>query len=194
MGSRLFTAVLPPDEVLDQLDTLLEPRREAGADQWRWTPRSGWHVTTAFMQDVPESSLEPLVDLLGEVARATAPFDLRLQGARFFPDVARARVLALDVASGHDDLSALALRCRQAASRAGAGPDGTRYQGHLTLGRATRGFDATRWAHVVDSFPGWSFPARELVLVESHLSERRHEVVERLPFRAGPRVPGASAL
>lgn len=182
MGSRLFTAVLPPDEVLDQFDTLLEPRRDIGAADWRWTPRSGWHLTTAFMADVPGPLVEPLVELLVDAAATTSPFDLRLEGARCFPDAARARLLAVDVAGGHDELAALARRCRNAASRAGADPDGARFQGHLTLGRARRPFDATRWVHVVDSFGGWTFRATELVLVESHLAERRYEVLERFPL------------
>lgn len=181
----MFTAVVPPLEVIEDINEYLRPRREAGLGEWRWTRPETWHVTTAFMADVPDHTTEELLDLLGEAATATPAFDLRLAGARFFPDVSRAHILALDVpqcgdGGGHDHLAALASRCRNAATRAGVEVDGARFTGHLTLGRARRRpGDATRWARVLDSFPGWGFTADELVLVQSYLAERRHEVVGR---------------
>lgn len=181
MGSRLFTAVLPPEDVVEQLTTWLEPRREAGAEVWRWTKPEDWHLTICFMASVPEHALEPLVSGLDEAAGRVAGFELRIEGGLCFPDVARAKILAMAVTEGHEQLTALAAACRGMASHAGAGPDGARFRGHLTLGRARRALDATRWVHVVDAFPGWGWRAEELVLVESHLSDRgaRYEVLER---------------
>lgn len=177
----MFTAVLPPEEVVADLDRYLEPRRDAGADRWRWSRPEGWHVTTSFMDSVTEHASVELVDHLAEVARQHEPFHLRLQGARCFPSAAAAKVLTLDAAEGGAALGALARACRSAASRAGAAPDGATFVGHLTLGRTNRGFDATAWVHVVDSFPGWAWQVSELVLVASHLADRgnRYEVLER---------------
>ncbi|MGD8215628.1 hypothetical protein [Aestuariimicrobium sp. Y1814] len=81
---------------------------------------------------------------------------MRVEGALCFPDVSRVKVLAMAVTEGREQLEALARVCRGVASHAGAGPDGSRFRGHLTLARARRPFDATRWVHVVDAFPGWT--------------------------------------
>lgn len=185
MGARLFTAVLPPDHVVAELDELLEPRREAGRELWRWTKPEGWHLTTAFMASVTPLAQDLLVEGLKELAERTEPFRIRVGGALFFPDVARARMMTLGVTSGTAELEALAANCRGVASHAGASPDGATFRGHLTLGRARRAFDATKWFHVIDSFPGWSWDVEELVLVESHMSDAgyRYETLERLPLR-----------
>lgn len=187
MGTRMFTAVLPPPSVVAELDRWLEPRREAGADTWRWTRPENWHVTTAFMESVSDDARYRLAEALAEVAATTPPFDLRLEGARCFPSVERAKLLALDVAHGAEPLGHLARACRYAASRSGAAPDGATFVGHLTLGRARRAFDATKWVHVVDAFPPSAWRADELVLVASHLADggNRYEVVERFALGSG---------
>lgn len=189
MGARLFAAVLPPEAVVAELDALLEPRRQAGRDVWRWTRPEGWHLTTVFMGSVAPRSLDRLVEGLAAVAGRTVPFGVGIGGALCFPAPDRTRVLALGVPEGHEPLATLARAARDAAAHAGADPDGARFTGHLTLARARRTFDATRWVHVVDSFPGWSWPVGELVLIESHLDDpgSRYEVLERFPF-------GGSAL
>ena len=188
MGARLFSAVLPPAWVVDELGAWLEPRLEAGAESWRWTKPEGWHLTTAFMASVEPDVEGRLVEGLAEAVGRVQPFDVRVQGAVCFPNPARARALALGVTEGSHALEALAMKCRAVASHAGAAPDGGRFVGHLTLARARRPFDATTWVHVVDAFPGWTWRVGEVVLVESHLSDRgnRYEVAERFPL--GPRA------
>lgn len=184
MGARLFTAVLPPEPVVAELERHLDPRREAGLEQWRWTRPEGWHLTTAFMASVTDLARDLLIENLeGAMARAK-PFDVGLEGALCFPNAARARVLAMSVGEGHEQLAAIATSCRGAATRAGAAPEGARFRGHLTLARARRPFDATKWFHVVDSFPGLTWRVNEVALVESHLADRsnRYEVLERFPL------------
>ncbi|MEO7447430.1 MAG: 2'-5' RNA ligase family protein [Humibacillus sp.] len=83
---RLFVAVLPPSEVLDQLEAVLEPRRESGAGgELRWTDRHQWHVTLAFFGDVPERRLDDLTEALAASVSGRDPVALRLAGAGTFP-------------------------------------------------------------------------------------------------------------
>lgn len=184
MGARLFTAVLPPEQVVAELERHLEPRREAGLEHWRWTRPEGWHLTTAFMASVTDLARDQLVENLQAAMARTQPFEVGIEGAVCFPNVARAKLLAADVRQGHAELESLATSCRGAATRAGAAPDGARFRGHLTLARARRPFEATNWFRVVDSFPGWSWRVSEVVLLESHLADRsnRYEVLERFPL------------
>lgn len=186
MGARLFTAVLPPEPVVADLGRHLEPRREAGIEHWRWTRPEGWHLTTAFMASVSDTALDLLVENLAGAMARSSPFDVGVSGALCFPNPARARVLAMSVEEGHEQLAALATSCRGAATRAGASPDGSRFRGHLTLARARRPFDATKWFHVVDSFPGWTWRVTEVALVQSHMADpgNRYEVLERFPLGA----------
>ncbi|MFT3889299.1 MAG: RNA 2',3'-cyclic phosphodiesterase [Arachnia sp.] len=178
MAARMFTAVLPPRDVVDALDQLVEPRREADP-ALRWTRPDGWHVTTSFMERVDGARVEALEENLAAAAARTAPFHLTLAGGVAFPHPAKAKVLGLAVASGHDPLSHLSSAARTAATTAGIEVDGARFVGHLTLARAYRGVSATRWLEILSSFPAWEWRVDELGLVESHQTGRRYEVIGR---------------
>jgi 2'-5' RNA ligase len=187
---RLFVAVVPPEDVLDDLEEHLEPRREAGPEI-RWTDRHQWHVTLAFLGDVPERRLDDLTEALARSAAKRDPLVLRLAGAGAFPNPYAARVLWAGVEQVRGDLAAVAGGIRNAATSAGATPDGTRFQAHLTLGRFHRPTEATRWIRALDAWEGPAWRVGELALVESHLGEGRgrrprYEVLADLPLRTRP--------
>jgi 2'-5' RNA ligase len=187
---RLFVAVVPPDDVLDDLEAHLEPRREAG-NEIRWTDRHQWHVTLAFLGAVPERRLDDLTDALARSAARRDPLILRLAGAGAFPNPYAARVLWAGVEQVRGDLVAVAGRIRNASSSVGATPDGTRFSPHVTLGRFHRPTEATRWIRALDAWEGPAWRASHLALVKSHLGEGRgrrprYEVLAELPLRTGP--------
>lgn len=181
MVNRMFVAVLPPESVVEELDALLLPRRSHDP-RLRWTKPEGWHLTLAFMADVPD--VERLEETLDEATVTATPFRIRVASGLTFPHPVQARLLALGVTEGASELAALSTKCRGAANRAGAAPDGARFVGHLTLARANRGIQATKWLGVLDSFPGWDVPVEEVALVQSHQVGRSYEVVERFELRA----------
>lgn len=183
VGMRLFAAVVPPIDIIEELDAFVTPRREAGGP-WRWMPPSAWHLTTAFMGDTSEADLEPLLENLGGAASRTSAFDVRLGGAGAFPNPYAAKVLWLGVASGADELAVLSRRSRTAAERAGVRTDGATFVPHLTLGRVNRGVEATKWLRVVDAAPPLTWRVGELQLIQSHLRDRgnRYEVLESFPL------------
>ncbi|NLE97247.1 MAG: RNA 2',3'-cyclic phosphodiesterase [Propionibacterium sp.] len=184
MGERMFAAVMPPEDLVGELDELLAPRRDLDA-RLRWTKPEGWHLTTAFMADVPD--VERLEESLELATSAVPQFTIRVASGLAFPHPVAARILALGVTDGEEDLGALSEQSRHAASRAGAAPDGARFVGHLTLARSNRGIQATKWLGLLDSFPGWSFTVAELVLVQSHRAGTRYDEVAR--FRLGRKLP-----
>lgn len=180
MGSRLFTAVLPSVRLVEELDLLLEPRRGVDAAV-RWTRPEGWHLTTSFMADVEPALVDGLGALLAGVAAKVPRFRVGVEGGLAFPDPHRAKVLALAVSEGGDELARLSAGARRAASRMGIDVDGMGFVPHLTVARS-RGVSAGRWLGVLDSFPGWSWEVEEICLVESHSVGRRYEVLGRYPL------------
>lgn len=186
MGARLFTAVVPPPEVVGDLDAFCTPRREA-EPRLRWTPPEHWHLTTSFLPDVDPGHLDRLVEALADVAERTPPLRLSVVGGGCFPEPRRAKVLFAAIAGDTEELGALARRARNAAVRAGATVDGTRFRPHLTLGRSGRGLDATRLLRVLDAYASPAWTATEHVLIASHLRDRgaRYEVLERFALAGG---------
>ncbi|MDX2862968.1 2'-5' RNA ligase family protein, partial [Streptomyces scabiei] len=82
---RLFAAVLPPADVVDELGSLVgELKGRAGADRLRWTEPPGWHYTLAFYGEVEEDVAEELSRRLERAARRSEPFALAVRGGGQF--------------------------------------------------------------------------------------------------------------
>jgi RNA 2',3'-cyclic 3'-phosphodiesterase len=181
MGERLFAAVVPPSEVIDELAAWVDPRRD---DAWRWTRTPEWHLTLAFYGDVDTWRYEALVERLGEVVRHTEAFPLSLRGVGCFASVAKANVLYADVEDGTDSLSPLAGACRTAATTLGVDVARQKYRPHLTLARRNRASDASRYVRALAELRTGPWEVTEAVLVQSFLGQgprrtARHQVRER---------------
>lgn len=171
---RAFAAVVPSDAAHTALEDFVAPRRVVESTL-RWTPAHLWHITLAFVADLPAHTVDDLVEATSQIASAHAPIPLRLHGAGVFPDQSAARVAWMDVGSddpdGHERLEELALRTRAAWDRIGLSPaDGT-YRPHLTLARARRPFEATHWVQVMDTHVGPSWSADEVTVFVSRRGE-----------------------
>jgi len=188
---RLFVAAVPSREVLEDLDEFLAVRREAAA--FRWTVPEQWHVTLAFLADVPGRAYDDLLDRLARAARKRHPMRAAVAGGGAFPNVARARVLWAGVdldtvgLDGGEELRRLATGCRAAASKAGIDVAGERFKPHLTLARIGRPVEATSWVRLLDGYRGPSWDLDEMTLIASHLGEGprkrpRYEVLETFPL------------
>ncbi|BCJ52762.1 RNA 2',3'-cyclic phosphodiesterase [Actinoplanes sp. NBRC 14428] len=120
---RLFVAVYPPDDVRRDLRRRLT--EAVAGRRVRLTAVEKWHVTLAFLGEVPAERLPALEDALGGV---TVPRgrELRLRGAGGFGG----RVTWAGV---EGDLAGLSERVRAAARQAGAPPDERPFTAHLTV-------------------------------------------------------------
>lgn len=169
---RMFAAVVPPEHELEDLEEFLAPRREA--EQLRWTLPDSWHLTLAFMAEVPERSLDDLLERLARAGRRRSPFTVSLAGGGALPGPARAKVLYAAVEGAPEaleELKRLAVGTRAAANRAGAPAAGAAFRAHLTLARSGRPIEATRWLRVLAAYRGAPFDVTDFALIESHLGQ-----------------------
>lgn len=165
---RLFVALSPPAPVLDDLDAACAPLRPL-RDDLRWTSRTAWHVTLAFLGEVTELSLTRLQPRLERAARRHHAVGLGLTGAGAFPKPARANVLWTGLAGDRRGLSELAASVGAAARRAGAPPPdaGRRFQPHLTLARCRAPADVRGVVASLETYRGPEWTAAEICLIHS---------------------------
>ncbi|SOC56659.1 RNA 2',3'-cyclic phosphodiesterase [Ornithinimicrobium cerasi] len=173
---RAFLAVVPPLEVVESLESFLEPRRDAlaaGGD-WRWTRSEHLHLTLAFLPELEEWREEQLVaDGEGWAARHT-PVALALGGAGAFPSPGAARVLwaGVDELGREGTLASWAKGLRGVANHAGGRVDATRFSPHVTLARARgRPRPAGPVVQALDTLRTPAWVADEVALVASHLGQ-----------------------
>jgi RNA 2',3'-cyclic 3'-phosphodiesterase len=192
---RLFVAIDPPATALAELEQAVAPLRPDWPDL-RWASLERWHVTLAFLGEVPEARLERLQTRLERAAGHHAAPAIRIGRGGAFPSAARARVLCSHIEGDRPDLtelSALAASVAAGARRAGAPPpdEGRRYRPHLTLARCRQPANLTSLVGLLAGFAGSVWDASSIHLVRSMTGPQpRYETVGTWPL--SPRRPDSA--
>ena len=161
---RLFAALSPPAPVVTALRSAREPGLRY-APELRWTPPKEWHLTLAFLGEVPEDLLPGLTDALGEAVGGRPPFPLTAEGWGAFPDPGHGPSTVLWAGVG-GDTSALADLAADLCDAAGI-TGGRAYVPHLTVARSRPPRDVTELLAELGEGPSVPWPAREVHLIES---------------------------
>ncbi|MFF4651729.1 RNA 2',3'-cyclic phosphodiesterase [Streptomyces sp. NPDC001380] len=206
---RLFVAVTPPRAALAELDAEVRALRAAAAGlPLRWTEPDSWHLTLAFLGEVPEEALPDLEERLARAARRHEAHRLSLAGGGRFGD----RALWAGVRGDTPALRRLAASVQAAARRAGApaADDDRPYRAHLTLARSSvprgaphrppRGTpdrdrpDLRALAAELAGFRGTAWEAVEVQLVRSLLGAgpARYTVLRSWPLGRPPAGEGGT--
>jgi 2'-5' RNA ligase len=166
---RLFIAVYPPAEAADDFARLIAGLHVSTADvNTRLARRDTWHVTLAFLGELPD---ERAPDAAGAITRATgdvAPPELRIAGGGRF---GRGRFTILW--AGLDGrLDPLATRIRRELKRSHVPYDRKPFKPHLTIARPGNRLDRVLIDEDRAALAGYRGPAwavRTVELVRSRL-------------------------
>ena len=94
-----------------------------------------FHVTLAFLGDVPDIDLNNVCRAVADASKGFKPFTVNLQSLGAFPNPNRPRVVWVGLTGpGLDTLGDLQQSVVQAVSEAGYPPEDHRFTPHLTLG------------------------------------------------------------
>jgi 2'-5' RNA ligase len=179
---RLFVAVTPPPEAVDELRRATAALRST-RPELRWTRPEQWHLTLVFLGEVDDRARADLAARLERAARRHPPLHLALQGAGRFGD----RVLWARVTGDVAPLRRLAASVQAAARRARLVVEDRPYRPHLTLAFGYPGADLRGAVGALAGFAGSTWSAAELHLVRSHLGAgpdrtSRYETVASWPL------------
>ncbi len=120
--SRLFIGIWPPDDVLDDLAELPQPRDQGV----RWIERERRHITLRFLADADAEAVAAALDAV-QLPRCTARLGPAL-------DLLGEHSLVIPV-DGLDDLADVV---RRSTARLLDRPDRRRFFGHLTVAKLRR--------------------------------------------------------
>jgi 2'-5' RNA ligase len=163
---RLFVALWPPPDAVSELLAAVDEVR-ADAPGLRWTAPEKWHLTLAFLGEVPDERRPELEERLARAAGRYPPLTLRFAGGGRFGS----RVLFTRLDGDREPLTRLAASVSAAARRSRISVDDRPYRPHLTLARG-RGHDDLRpLAARLATFAGRTWTATRLDLVESRLGK-----------------------
>lgn len=163
---RVFIALAPPDDAKDELARELGPAY-AAYPHMRWNRVEDWHITLAFLGELPAAVVPLLRPPLAELAAARRPVRLALHGGGHFDE----RVLWSGIEGDLDGLHLLADDVRALVRECGIPFEGRPLRPHLTLARARRNdaSSAVEAAAGLAAFTGRPWRTERLHLVGSNM-------------------------
>ncbi|WP_144123042.1 RNA 2',3'-cyclic phosphodiesterase [Catellatospora sichuanensis] len=165
---RLFVAVFPPPEAVDHLATVVQGLA-VGLARARVTPTERWHLTLAFLGEVPDESAGSAALAVSAVEGSVG--DLRIRGGGKFGH-GRSTVLWAGVEGDVEGLTRVGRAVRRELRAHRLHPDDKRFAPHLTVARPGDRIghaDLTADLAVLRDYTGPTWPVTELVLVRSML-------------------------
>ncbi|MEY9877504.1 2'-5' RNA ligase [Streptacidiphilus sp. MAP12-33] len=183
---RVFVALAPPDDAKDELADALQPAYEKYA-HLRWNRIQDWHITLAFLGELPVAAVPLLQPALARLAADRLSLGLGLNGGGHFDE----RLLWSGITGDLDALHVLADEVRTTVRDCGVTFQERLLRPHLTLARGRRGqqADILSAAASLAGFTGRTWQAERLHLVGSNIGRGpgviRYRDIESWRFAAG---------
>lgn len=169
----MFIALAPPDRAKEELARELCPAYDTHPHM-RWNRIEDWHITLAFLGELPAETVPLLHPPLAALAKDHLSPCLALRGSGTFDE----RVLWSGIEGDLDELHALAAAVRSAVRSCGVALEDRPLRPHLTLARARRG-DRSSVEEIADrlaGFTGGPWSAERLHLVGSNAGRGHHPI------------------
>ena len=170
---RVFIALAPPDDAKDELAGALQPVYEQ-YPHLRWNRIEDWHITLAFLGELPVTTVPILRPALAQLAASRPPLWLGLNGSGHFDE----RLLWSGIEGELEGLRRLADDVQNLVRACGVAFQERPLRPHLTLARARRGeqISILSAAAGLTDFVGRPWQAERLHLVGSNIG-RGPEVI-----------------
>lgn len=166
--ARLFVALWPSADVIEQLRQLERPR----IDGLRWTTEDQWHVTLQFLGELNQDAI---ADRLSDARWSTRPLEMHLG-----PEVT---MLGKEIVCLPASAPGLEKLARQVSEVTGVRRT-NRFKGHLTLARARNKVPKAALEALKGTAFDAAWTAEKVALVRSALSPggARYETVSESPL------------
>jgi RNA 2',3'-cyclic 3'-phosphodiesterase len=137
--TRTFVAIAVPKSVERQLARLQSELAQV-LPECRWTRAMPFHLTLAFLGDIPSNLVTEVCRAVASSTRTIEPFEIEVAGLGAFPTTNRPRVIwAGATACNQEKLIDLQGSVVNALAKVGLKPDDQRFHPHVTLGRIKPG-------------------------------------------------------
>ncbi|MBT2455498.1 RNA 2',3'-cyclic phosphodiesterase [Streptomyces sp. ISL-86] len=163
---RVFIALAPPDDAKEELARALRPAYDA-YPRMRWNRIEDWHITLAFLGELPVATVPLLRPPLADLVATRRPLQLALRGGGHFDE----RVLWTGIEGDLEGLHLLTAEVRRVVKECGVPFEERPLRPHLTLARSRRDDPSSvvKAATELAAFSGRRWHAERLHLVGSNV-------------------------
>ena len=133
--TRVFIGIAVPEPLEREL-ARLQVELTPGVPEFRWTLALPFHLTLAFVGDVPNDALDNIHRVTTATTELINPFDVDITGLGAFPSPRKTRVIWAGVTAPNiKPLFDLQESLVKSLARIGHRPEDERFHPHVTLGR-----------------------------------------------------------
>ncbi len=132
---RLFIACEVPDDVKENIGTLITNLKARSGTDVRWIKAEGVHVTLKFLGETTVKKLPAIKLAIQEAVVGHSPFELEFSNIGIFGGREGLRIMWVGIAGDVLRLEALVRATNAALSVVGFEPERRPFRPHLTLGR-----------------------------------------------------------
>jgi len=148
---RVFSALFPPDEVVEDLTRVMAPWRRRFPDL-EWTPPQLWHMRLSSFGNPSHADVSRLSRVLDVFAREHSPFQVRIDGAGATPELTDGETLYAKLDTPDDALLDLYLGAIAAVQNFGWVLDRRSFTPTFPLARSADPVDFTELAELVSEY------------------------------------------
>lgn len=153
-----------PDAVSDNLARL---RAGDSRGNIRWVTPENYHLTLAFLGEVPTARIDDVIDAAYAATEEVEPLHLVAQGIGAYPNMEHARVLWAGLGGDVEQLIALQAELLERLHAARFAPDTKRFRPHITIARMRRAQPIPARMPLLELFGEWR--TSEIQVIESVL-------------------------
>jgi 2'-5' RNA ligase len=168
---RLFVALAVPQSTVEQLLVAQRPLAEAAqlrGMSLRLTPSHQFHMTLAFLGDVPSDQVQPIIDSARNAAAQYHGCTMTPRGFVALPSVRHARVVAVSWDEPTGELASFVASLHTGLRACGCDIEKRAFRAHITVARlrAPHPFAVEQLGPIPGVEP---FFAREIAVIQSEL-------------------------
>jgi len=183
---RCFVAIEIPDDLKIRIDDYIFSLKQI-SPKIKWIKAKNLHITLKFLGEIPEKTLIQLQNKLSTVSEVTEPFEMSVQGAGFFPNKNKPRVVWLGLQNDNNNsIFKLHEWIDKKIESLGFEREKRRFSPHLTLGRIKFPDNHSELAEYINQneFQSSVFKVNEVVLIKSVLrpTGAEYSQIKNYPF------------
>lgn len=135
---RTFIAIELPEKIKTALSSIQNQLKTTGADV-KWVKEENIHLTLKFLGGINEQTLEKVKNILGETAKTTPPFQMRIGSLGAFPKIDFPRVIWAGAVQGETESKKIADQLEDQLAEINIPKEERPFSAHITLGRLRSG-------------------------------------------------------
>jgi len=161
---RVFSALFPPDEVVEDFSRVVAPIQRH-FPELEWTSPLLWHMTLTYFGNLSMEEVDRLGYAMDKFSAQRSPFKVRIDGGGATPNPAEGETLFAKLEAADNALLDLYLGGISAIQGFGWVLDRRRFRPHFPLARCSPAFNLTELVEMISEYQSQTWEVGSVAIV-----------------------------